>query len=385
MDIAILGSTGSIGVQTLDVCRRFPDRLRPLVLAGGRNTALLERQVLEFRPRYVASALPLDPHVLAEAGAELVTLEEAAAIPGVERVMLATTGRAGLAPAWAALAAGIDLVVANKEVLVMAGGLVVREAARTGARLLPVDSEHNAVWQCLAGDVADYRDAREVEMVYLTASGGAFRNLAAEELAHVTVEQALRHPTWVMGPKVTIDSATLMNKGFEVIETHWLFGIPWERIGIVLHRESIVHSMVQFGDGAIKAQLSPPDMRLPIQYGLSWPERWENPELPRMDFSRPLDLHFGPPSLGRYPCLRLAVEAGRRGGSWPVVLAAADEWAVDAFIAGRIRFDQIPQVIERALDAHVPPPAAPASVEDVLAIDAEVTGRLERDLAGTAA
>lgn len=379
MDIAILGSTGSIGVQTLDVCRAFPDRLRPVALAGGRNTALLEQQVLEFRPRYVASASPIDPHVLDEAGSELVSLEEAAALPGVERVMLATTGRAGLAPAFATLAAGIDLVVANKEVLVMAGALVAREGARTGARLLPVDSEHNAVWQCLNGDVADYRNAREVDMVFLTASGGAFRNLPVEELANVTVDQALRHPTWVMGPKVTIDSATLMNKGFEVIETHWLFGLPYERIGIVLHRESIVHSMVQFGDGAIKAQLSPPDMRLPIQYGLSWPERWANETLPRMDFTQAFALHFDQPDLGRYPCLRMAIDAGRRGGSWPVVLAAADEWAVDAFIAGRIGFDAIPRVIEAALDAHAAHASEPATLDDILAIDRDVVARLDRD------
>jgi 1-deoxy-D-xylulose-5-phosphate reductoisomerase len=377
MEIAVIGSTGSIGVQTLDCCRRFPDRLQPVALAGGHNQDLLIRQIQEFRPKYVASATPLPSEVVRDFDLTVLSLTEMAALPELDRVMLATSGRAGLEPAFAALQQGTDLVIANKEVLVMAGELVCQAADRSGARLLPVDSEHNAVWQCLQGDVANYRNAVEVERVLLTASGGAFRHLPVEELAGVTVEQALKHPNWVMGPKVTIDSATLMNKGFEVIETHWLFQVPYDRIEIVLHRESLIHSMVEFGDGAVKAQISPPDMRLPIQYALSYPDRWTNPALPRMDFTRAFAMHFDVPTFDRYPCLQLALDAGRRGGTWTTVLSAADEWAVAEFIAGRIAFTDIPRVVEAALDAHSNDAVAHPALDQVLAAEQDTIARLQ--------
>ena len=348
--VAVLGSTGSIGRQTLDVIRATPQRFRVVGLAAGKNLELLAEQIKEFKPEYIGGSLENNDierlKSIVDIKNELLPLDEIAASPGVDMVVIATSGTVGLRPTLAALRAGKDIALANKESLVSAGEIINGEARKSGARILPVDSEHSAVWQCLCGE--DQAAAR----IILTASGGPFRQYSAEQLAEVTVEQALRHPSWRMGQKVTIDSATLMNKGLEVIEAHWLFSMPYDRIDVLVHPQSIIHSMVEFIDGSIKAQLSYPDMRLPIQYALSYPERLPNPRLPRIDWSLIRNLDFEPPDYDRFPCLRLAIEAGKQGGTCPAVLCAADEAAVELFLAGRIRFIDIAGAIERTLEQH---------------------------------
>ncbi len=362
--VAILGSTGSIGRQALEVVRAFPDRLKVVGLAAGSNVALMLEQVREFRPAFFSLESDADRKQVQaqEPEAKYLSSPEMAAHPDVDLVLVATAGKAGLAPTLAALGSRKQVALANKEALVMAGQIVTAAASNAGLAILPVDSEHSALWQCLQGE--NHRAAR----LLLTASGGAFRDRPAGELASVTPEEALRHPTWRMGRKVTVDSATLMNKGMEVLEARWLFDIPMERIQVVMHPESIVHSMVEFEDGSVKAQLSQPDMRLPIQYALSSPERWANPALPRLDFATVGNLRFGPVDIARYPCLRLALEAGLRGGTYPAALCAADEAAVDLFLGGKIGFLDIPRLVERTLGRHrnVEPP----SLYDILAADA---------------
>jgi len=348
--VAVLGSTGSIGRQTLDVIRATPQRFRVVGLAAGKNLELLAEQINEFKPEYIGGSSENNDierlKSIVDIKNDLLTLDEIAASPGVDMVVIATSGTVGLRPTLAALRAGKDIALANKESLVSAGEIINGEARKSGARILPVDSEHSAVWQCLCGE--DQAAAR----IILTASGGPFRQYSAEQLAEVTVEQALRHPSWQMGQKVTIDSATLMNKGLEVIEAHWLFSMPYDRIDVLVHPQSIIHSMVEFIDGSIRAQLSYPDMRLPIQYALSYPERLSNPRLPRIDWSLVRNLDFEPPDYDRFPCLRLAIEAGKQGGTCPAVLCAADEAAVELFLAGRIRFTDIAGAIERTLEQH---------------------------------
>lgn len=346
--VAVLGSTGSIGTQTLDVIRALGGRFRVVALAAGRNTDLLYRQVAEFRPSLVCADAALDPDRLA--GARVVPMAEMASHPDVDVAVVGTTGATGLAPTLAALRAGKAVALANKEVLVMAGGVLTRAAAEGGGEIRPVDSEHSAIWQCLWGE-----DRGGIARLILTASGGALRDRPLETLDAVTPEEALRHPTWTMGRKVTVDSATLFNKGLETIEARWLFDVPVERIEVVMHRESIVHSLVEFRDGSVKAQLGLPTMRLPIQCALTYPERLPC-AVPRLDLAALGSLQFAPPDLARYPCLALAMEAGRRGGTYPAVLAAADEVAVEEFLAGRIRFTDIPRLIERVLAAHSPGP-----------------------------
>ncbi|TAK37152.1 MAG: 1-deoxy-D-xylulose-5-phosphate reductoisomerase [Chloroflexota bacterium] len=346
-NVAILGSTGSIGTQALDVCRAFPDQLRVLALAAGRNTDLLRAQVREFAPRCVfGEGLSRErPDWLGNARlcdmTEMVTAEE------IDLVLVSTSGSVALRPVLAAIRAGKTVAVANKEVLVTAGEILTREARARDRRILPVDSEHSALLQCLAGE-----DARSVARIIITASGGPFRRFAAEQLTLVTPEQALKHPNWQMGRKVTIDSATLLNKGLEVIEARWLFDTPYERIDVVVHPESVVHGLVEFTDGSIKAHLGAPDMRIPIQYALSYPERWSNQTWPRLDLLAQGRLTFEPPDYGRFPCLALALEAGRKGGTYPAVLSSADEVAVELLLAGRIGFQDIPRLIEEALTAH---------------------------------
>ncbi len=341
--MALLGSTGSIGRQCLEIVRAFPERLKVVGLAGGRNLTLLQKQLEEFRPQLFYS---LDPD-FNPPGAEKVSLEEMAAHPDVDLVVVATSGGAGLKPTLAALRAGKDIALANKEVLVAAGELLTAEARERGITFRPIDSEHSAIWQCLQGE-----EGKEVGEVILTASGGPFRNLTREEMAHITPEEALRHPTWKMGRKVTVDSATLFNKGMEVIEAHWLFGLDFEQIKVIIHPQAVVHSLVRFVDGSLKAQLAPPDMRLPIQYALSYPERWENPELPQLDLEKLARLEFEPVNLDRFPCLRLALQAGREGGTYPAVLSAADERAVELFLSGQIGFLDIPELISWVLEQH---------------------------------
>ena len=362
--LAVLGSTGSIGQQTLDVVRSFPDRFEVVALAAGRNVGLLAGQVDEFNPTYVCS---LERPTLPATVRQTSTADEMASHPDVDLVVMAISGMAGLAPTLAAIRAGKDIALATKEVLVAAGEIVMAEVEACGARLLPVDSEPSAIWQCLQGE------DKGVSRLILTASGGPFRHLTPEELKAVTPRQALEHPTWKMGKKVTIDSATLMNKGFEVIETHWLFGVPFDRIEVVVHPQSIVHSMVEFVDGSVKAQLSVPDMRLPIQYALFYPQRPVS-DLPRLDLVQTGSLGFEPPDMEGFPCLRLALEAGRLGGTYPAVLSAADEVAVELFLDGRIGFHEIPMVVGAALEQHES--TASPTLEDVIAADAWARDRV---------
>ena len=347
--VAVLGSTGSIGRQALDVIRQFPERFQVVALAAGQNCAELARQVHEFRPRYVASAAesPELASAIEAVGARTASMDEMAVADDVDIVLVGTAGAAGLTPTLEALERGRPVAIANKEVLVMAGHLVRAAMLRGGGQLRPVDSEHSAIWQCLWGE-----EDHEIRRILLTASGGAFRDFDQSQLARVTAEQALNHPTWKMGAKITVDSASLMNKGMETIEAMWLFGVPMEKVEVVLHRESIVHSLVEFSDGSVKAQLGVPDMRLPIQCALAYPERMPAPPMPTLDLAAVGSLNFGKPDMERFPCLRLAMESGRRGGTYPTAMAAADEVAVGRFLAGSIGFLDIPAVVEAVLERH---------------------------------
>jgi 1-deoxy-D-xylulose-5-phosphate reductoisomerase len=294
-------------------------------------------------------------------GYEHLSLEEIASHEQVDTVVIATSGKSGLLATLAAVQAGKNIALANKESLVMAGEIITNEARANGASILPVDSEHSAIWQCLQGE------AQSFTRIVLTASGGPFRSFSAKQLEKVTATQALEHPSWQMGPKVTIDSATLMNKGLEIIEAHWLFDSPFEDIRVIIHPQSIIHSMVEFVDGSVKAQLGCPDMRLPIQYALTYPERLPNPELSRIDWDNIAELTFEQPDLDKFPCLKLAAEVGRSGGTCPAVLCAADEVAVDLFLAGTIKFTDIARLVQQVLTEHKT--VTQPSMEDILAVD----------------
>ncbi len=341
--IVILGSTGSIGRQTLDIVRAFRHEFEVIGLAAGNNTALLLEQVAEFSPRYVWCTVPPSP--LPE-GATLLPMDEMAALPEVDQVMVALMGAVGLSPTMSALRAGKQVALSNKEPIVMAGQTLKETEAKHGGVILPVDSEPSAIWQCLQGE------DNHIRRLMITASGGPFRRTPLAQLETVTPEQALQHPTWRMGDKITIDSATLMNKAFEVIESHWLFSVPWEDIAVVVHPQSTIHSMVEFDDGSVKAQLGPPSMRLPIQYALFYPQRFANDDIPRLDITTPWSLDFEPLQSDRYPCFDLAVAAGKAGGTMPTVLSAADEVAVQAFLSGSIGFTGIYRVVEQVLGEH---------------------------------
>jgi 1-deoxy-D-xylulose-5-phosphate reductoisomerase len=329
--LAILGSTGSIGTQTLDVVSQFPDRFEVVGLAASRLSPLLQEQTERFKPKVVAT----DPQALIE----LASRDD------LDLVVVGTAGKAGFEPTLAALKQGNPVALANKETLIMAGDLVMRQAKATNTPVYPIDSEHSAVWQCLQGE-----DPSRVKRLILTASGGPFRDLSFEDLAAVTKERALKHPNWVMGPKITIDSATLMNKGLEILEAHHLFDLPFDRVDAIIHPQSIVHSMVEFVDSSIKAQLGMPDMRVPIAYAIAYPERLPI-DSPNLDVSLK-DLTFQDIDYQRFPCLRLAKEAGDKGGTYPTVLAAADEQAVQLFLEDRVRFMDIPRLVEAALAQH---------------------------------
>ncbi|ADI27268.1 1-deoxy-D-xylulose-5-phosphate reductoisomerase [Geobacillus sp. C56-T3] len=369
--ISILGASGSIGTQTLDVIRAHPDEFRLAAASVGKNIEAARRLIAEFSPSLVAVADRDAYEVLYREYRGRTTivygeegLIEAAVCPQADVVVTAVVGSVGLVPTLKAIEAGKAIALANKETLVVAGHLVMAAAKRRGVPLLPVDSEHSAIFQCLQGERME-----QVDKLILTASGGSFRDKTRRELAHVTVEEALRHPNWSMGAKITIDSATMMNKGFEVIEARWLFGLPYERIEVVLHRESIIHSLVQFRDTSVLAQLGTPDMRVPIQYALAYPKRLPLPSAKPLDFISLGALHFAPVDFDRYRCLRLAYEAGKRGGSLPTVLNAANEEAVAAFLAGRIPFLAIEEWIERALERHRP--VSNPQLEDIREIDAD--------------
>ncbi|MBE7415217.1 MAG: 1-deoxy-D-xylulose-5-phosphate reductoisomerase [Deltaproteobacteria bacterium] len=379
--ISILGSTGSIGTNTLEVVRSHPERFRVVSMAAGRNIALLKEQIEEFRPAFVsvgsedaAAALrnSLSVPVAVEAGPGAAM--KAASLDGVDMTVAAISGAAGLLPTMAAVRAGKDIALANKESLVLAGRLVMEEAAKRGVNVLPVDSEHSAVFQSLLGHRRE-----DLKRIILTASGGPFLKTPLPELERMGPEEALKHPRWKMGRKVTIDSATLVNKGFEVIEARWLFGLPPEKISVVIHPQSIVHSMVEYIDGAVMAQMSAPDMRSPISYALAYPERIASGTEP-LDFSR-LSLDFSAPEPERYPCLGFAYEALKTGGTAPAALNAADEVAVELFLEGRIPFTGISRVIGEVLGAHQS--KEPGSVEDVLEADREAR-RLARSAAASA-
>ena len=368
--IAILGSTGSIGQSALSVIAAHPDRLSVVGLAAGENAERLAEQIGRFRPRVVAMASGHAVDRLARSGAAAGLtvagtgrdgLVAVASHPDVDLVLCASSGTDGLEAALAAIELGKTIALANKEILVMAGGIVTEAARRCGVAILPVDSEHNAIHQCLHG-----RSPAELKRLILTASGGPFRGLSAAELERVSAAEALKHPTWQMGRKITIDSATLMNKGLEVIEAHWLFGVRRDQIDVVVHPQSVVHSMVELTDGSVIAQLGVTDMRMPIQYAFSYPERWPA-ALPSLDLTRAGRLEFDAPDLDAFPSLGLAYRALESERSLPVVLNAANEVAVACFLEGRIGFTAIPAIIAGAMDAHVP--AEVATLAEVRKVD----------------
>lgn len=376
-NLTLLGSTGSIGVSTLDVVRRHPDRYRVFALCAHRQADKLFEQCLEFAPRYAVVGTAELATVLAgrcrEAGlatevlAGVEALVQTASAPEVDAVMAAIVGAAGLEPTLAAARAGKRILLANKESLVMAGEIFVRTVRESGALLLPVDSEHNAIFQSLPPGFSGDLSASGVRRILLTASGGPFRTTPLEALRDVTPEAACAHPNWVMGRKISVDSATMMNKGLEVIEAHWLFGVPPAKIDVVVHPQSVIHSMVEYADGSILAQLGNPDMRTPIAHALAYPERIAAGVEP-LDLFKVGRLDFEPPDGGRFPCLRLAYDALAAGGTAPAILNAANEVAVDAFLAGRLPFLGIPRLIAATLESL--PAGAEGSLADVLAADA---------------
>lgn len=374
--VTILGSTGSIGVQTIDVCRRYGIRIE--ALAAGRNADILFEQIKSCRPRQAAledseAAARLD-RMVREAGLSTEVFCGREAIVGLAReteaelVMCAMVGMAGLAPTVAALEGGHQIALANKEALVTGGDIVMPLAERQGVLVRPVDSEHSAIWQCLwTGGI------NRLKKIWLTASGGPFRGKKAEELEQVTVKQALAHPTWTMGAKITIDSATMMNKGLEMIEACHLFQVRPEQVEIMVHPQSIIHSMVEWQDGSVIAQLGHADMRLPIQLALSWPDRWPNEDRHFDPFSAGAsNLTAEPPDEGTFRCIRLAKQAAAAGGFMPTVMNAANEVAVAAFLAGEIGFMDIPRIIEAAMDRHAGTAEPELTVDNLYAVDAEV-------------
>jgi 1-deoxy-D-xylulose-5-phosphate reductoisomerase len=388
--LAILGSTGSIGTATLDVAARFPERFSVVALAAGHNVELLAEQIRTWHPRLVAVAEGADAAALRREFPGLDVLagpegrEAVATHPDATTIVAAFVGAVGLVPTWRALALGREVALANKETLVAAGELVMAAAAASGGRVLPIDSEHNALHQALR-----VGPPGSVRRLILTASGGPFRTWSEQELHTVTVDQALAHPTWRMGAKITIDSATMMNKGLEIIEAHHLFGMTEERIAVIVHPESRVHSLVEYTDGTLIAQLSVNDMRFPILYALSYPERLPSP-LGFLDLVEVAALHFAPADERRFPCLRLAREALRAGGTVPAVLNAANEVAVAAFLAGRLPFMGIPAVVEAALAREAAEAHTLTVMEDALAADergrawaAETVPKYDSDRAGS--
>ncbi|ALC90983.1 1-deoxy-D-xylulose 5-phosphate reductoisomerase [Bacillus sp. FJAT-18017] len=352
-NISILGATGSIGIQTLDIIREHSDSFKLTSFSAGRNIDLARKIIIEFKPVLVSMQEKQDADRLKDEftgitffhgseGLERIATDEFADI-----LVNAVMGSVGLKPTLEAIESGKTIALANKETLVTAGHLVISAAEKKGVSLLPVDSEHSAIFQALQGE-----QAKNIERLIITASGGSFRDRTREELQDVSVEDALNHPNWSMGAKITIDSATMMNKGLEVIEAHWLFSLPYEQINVLLHRESIIHSMVEFHDSSIIAQLGSPDMRVPIQYALTYPDRLPLPQAKRLNLAEVGRLHFQEMDFKRYRCLQFAYDAGKAGGTAPTVLNAANEEAVAAFLGGKIRFLEIESLIEKALEAH---------------------------------
>jgi 1-deoxy-D-xylulose-5-phosphate reductoisomerase len=387
--LTVLGSTGSIGVNTLDVVRRHPLRYRVVALCAHSQVGRLFEQCLEFRPRH---AVVGDPLLAAELAARLAVagcptevshgpeaLLRMAELPEVDAVMAAIVGAAGLAPTLAAARAGKKILLANKEALVMAGPVFMRAVRESGATLLPIDSEHNAIFQSLPSNYSGNLAESGVLGLYLTASGGPFLGMAVSELESVSPEQACAHPNWVMGRKISVDCATMMNKGLEVIEAHWLFNVPADRIQVVIHPQSVIHSLVQYADGSVIAELGNPDMRTPIAHALAYPQRIAAGVEP-LDLYQVASLHFARPDLERFPCLALAYRALGEGGSAPTTLNAANEVAVEAFLERRIRFTAIPEVITEVMDQL--PLASPLdSLADVLDADRRARETAQRCIA----
>jgi len=357
MKIALLGATGSIGTQTLDVVRSTLPQAQVQVLTGHRNIQTLAALVNEFKPKMVCvpdSAAAIKLKSLINIPCEILTGEDGlitcAAESDADIVVNALVGRVGLAPTLAAISAGKDVALANKETLVTAGSLIMNTARTNGVRITPIDSEHSAIWQCLQGN-----ENNEIEKIILTASGGPFRTWEKDKIATVTAKDALRHPNWNMGAKITIDSATLMNKGLELIEAMWLFEKSPEQIDVVIHPQSIIHSMVQFTDGSVISQMGLPDMRLPILYALSAPKRVKT-DFPRLDFLTCGSLTFEPPDMEKFPCLSLAIHAAKTGGTLPAVMNTINEWAVGEFLQDKCRFYDISKLIEQAFEAYTVKP-----------------------------
>ena len=355
--VVILGSTGSIGTSALKVARDIPERMQPVALAAHSNVESLAAQAREFGVRDVCiydASKAAELQRLLPSGCRVYTGEEGlcrlATLAEADMVLVSIIGTAGLRPTLAAIEAGKDLAIASKEILVMAGEVVMQRAAEKGINVLPVDSEHNAIFQCLQGNRGG---AEQVKRLILTASGGPFRTLPADQLEGVTLERALQHPTWKMGRKITIDSATLFNKGLEMIEARWLFGIPMERVDVIVHPQSIVHSLVEYRDGSILAQLSSSDMCFPIQYAVTWPDRIPN-SLPQLDLARLASLHFEAPRVQDFPALSLARQGGITGGTMPAMFNAANEVAVQAFVEGRLSFPGIWRTVETVLSHAAP-------------------------------
>ncbi len=390
--ISVLGSTGSIGTQTLEIAEEFPERFRVVALTAGTNVSLVVEQIKRHHPEVVAladasllpqlkqqlNALPSEqqpPH-LPQLLAGPEGLNVAASWDSADLVVSGIVGCAGLLPTLAAIKAGKDLALANKETLIAAAPVVLPELKRSGSRLLPADSEHSAIFQCLQGTpwaenarLSTGVPTPGLRHIQLTASGGAFRDWSAKDLEKATIADATSHPNWSMGRKITVDSATLMNKGLEVIEAHYLFGIDYDQIEIVIHPQSIIHSMIELADSSVLAQLGWPDMKLPILYCLSWPERLETPWR-RLNLAEVGELTFRAPDTKKYPCMELAYAAGRAGGTMPAVLNAANEEAVAQFLEERIHFLDIPEVIEAACERHKPDLQTQPQLDDVLAVDA---------------
>ncbi len=364
--IVILGSTGSIGCSTLDVVAKHPDRLQLVGIAAHSNVKQLAAQVHSFKPQVVALANTSKVNELKSAVSIPVLQGDEGMIemvtrPDVDVVMIATSGSSALIPLVHAIKAGKQVALASKELLVMAGALIMRLVHEKGTHFMPVDSEHAALAQCLQGVSAE-----QVKCLTVTGSGGPLWKLSKEEMAHVTQEQVLNHPKWSMGPKITVDSATLMNKGLEFIEAHWLFGMPLENIRVVIHPQAAVHALVEMVDGSLMAQMSACDMRLPIQYALSYPERWNGIDL-QFDVTQLSGMHFYEPDIERFPCLPLAMEAARQGESACIALNGANDVAVEAYLKKRIHFLDIPKVIENTLSQSTP--VVEPTLEDVLQID----------------